>query len=167
MFEREMEFVAPKAKTGKENAIVYGIAAVIIAVVAFIFIKVAWIGGICAIMLVVPIYMNKRFTKEYSYVLTGDKLTVDIVDFKGKKTPIGKPVFLENLVICAKDSDSQYNGKLNDTYSFVIDARTSPRSTTSAFGVFDRDGEKALVRFEPTDMMIAEMKKYAADKIFI
>lgn len=167
MFEREMEFTAPKAKTGAEKLILTLMWLVIIAAVAIIIMKVSWIGGICAMLVVVPLYLNKIFTKEYSYTLTGDKLTVCITDYKGNKAPVGKGVFLENLTVCALESDAAHNGAMKDEYINVIDARTSPSSKTAAFAAFERDGEKSIVRFEPSDMMIAEMKKYAKENIFI
>ncbi len=167
MFEREKEFVAPKAKSGAELGIVIGITAVIVALVAVLVTKVPWIAGICAFLVVVPIYLNFTFKKEYSYAFVGDRLTVRLVNFKGKKTDIGQPVFMEDLVVCAKDSDERYNKALKDTYSNLIDARTSPNSKTAVFAVFDRAGQKSLVRFEPVDMMIAEMKGFAGDKIFV
>ncbi len=167
MFEREKEFVAPKAKTGAEAGIVTGSVIVVVAVVALLIWKLSMIGGISAILVVIPVYLNMSMKKEYSYSFSGDRLTVSIVDFKGKKTQLGKPVFLENLVVCASESDEAHNGALKDTYSTVIDSRTSPKSKTAAFAVFERDGAKSLVRFEPLDMMIDEMKKYADKKIFI
>ena len=167
MFEREREFVAPKAKSGAELGIVIGITVVIVALVAFLVTKVPWIGGICAFLIVVPIYLNMSFKKEYCYSLVSDKLTVRISDFKGKKTDIGNPVFLENLVICAKESDNAHNAALKDSYAEVIDARSSANSKTASFAVFERDGKKTLIRFEPSDMMIAEMKNYAEGKIFV
>ena len=167
MFEREKEFVAPKAKTGAEMGIVIGALIFIVALVAFLVVKVSFIAGISGILIVVPIYLNMSFKKEYCYAFVGDKLTVRIADFKGKKTDIGKPVFMEDLVICAKESDEAHNKALKDTYSNVIDARTSPSSKTAVFAVFERDGEKSLVRFEPADMMIDEIKKFAGDKVFI
>ena len=86
MFEREKEFVAPKAKTGAELGIVVGITVVIVALVAFLVTKVPWIAGICAFLIVVPIYMNFSFKKEYCYTLVGDRLTVKLANLKGKKT---------------------------------------------------------------------------------
>lgn len=166
MFERQMEYAAPKRKTAAEKGILAAAWIIILALVAFIVIKVSWIGGICIMLIIVPLYLNKKFTKEYAYVLTGDKLTVSVVDFKGEKTPIGNPVFLENLTVCAMESDQEHNGALKDTYDEVIDA-AAPKSTAAAFAAFDRDGRKTLVRFEPSDMMIAEMKKYAEKNIFI
>ena len=167
MFEREKEFVAPKAKTGAENVIVAVSTVVIVALVAFLVMKVSWIAGISAFLIVIPIYLNMSFKKEYCYAFVGDKLTVRIANFKGNKTDIGKPVFVENLVVCAKESDGAYNKALNDTYTSVIDARTSPSSKTAAFAVFERDGEKTLVRFEPVDMMVDEIKRFAGDKVHI
>lgn len=167
MFEREREFVAPKAKTGAELGIVIAITVIIVGLVAFLVTKVPWIAGICAFLIVVPIYLNMSFKKEYCYSLVSDKLTVRLANFKGKKTDIGKPVFLENMVVCAMESDSAHNAALKDKYTEVIDARTSANSKTAAFAVFERDGVKTLIRFEPSDMMTAEMKKYAESKIFI
>lgn len=167
MFEREKEFVAPKAKTGVELGIVIVAAVVIVALVAFLVTTVSFIAGISGILIVVPIYLNMSFKKEYCYAFVGDKLTVRIADFKGKKTDIGKPVFIEDLVICAKESDEAHNKALKDTYSSVIDARTSPSSKTAVFAVFERDGVRTLVRFEPVDMMIDEIKRFAADKVLV
>lgn len=167
MFEREKEFVAPKAKTGAELCIVAGTAIVIVALVAFLVVKVSWIAGISAFLIVIPFYINMRFKKEFAYSFVGDKLTVRLANFKGDKTDIGQPVFMEDLVVCAKDSDDRYNKALNDTYANVIDARSSAGSKTAAFAVFERDGQKSLVRFEPVDMMIDEMKHFAGDKVFI
>lgn len=167
MFEREKEFVAPKAKTPAERVIVVGMTVFIVALVAFLVTKVPWIAGICAFLVVVPVYLNFRFKKEYAYAFVGDKLTVRVADFKGNKTDIGKPVFMEDLVVCAKEDDDRYNEALKATYQNLIDARTSPSSKTAVFAVFDRNGEKSLVRFEPVDMMIDEIKKFAADKVFV
>lgn len=166
MFEREKEFVTPKAKTGAELAVVAVTAIVIVALVCFLVVKVSWIAGISAFLIVIPFYMNMRFKKEFAYSFVGDKLTVRLVDYKGNKTDIGKPVFMEDLVVCAKESDERYNKALNDTYANTVDARKSAGSKTAAFAVFERDGQKSLVRFEPVDMMIAEMKSFAGDKVY-
>ncbi len=167
MFEREKEFVAPKAKTAGETGLVAGAAVLIVAIVAILITKVSLLGGLSAILIVIPFYLNTRTKKEYSYSFMSDRLSVSISDYKGKKTMIGEPVFLENLIVCAKDTDGAHNAALNDQYDEVIDARTSPSSKTAAFAAFERDGKKTLVRFEPVDMMAEEMKKYAKDKVFI
>lgn len=167
MFEKSKEFVSPKAKSPKENAIVWGMAAVIAAVVAFLVVKVAWVAGISAMLIVVPVYLNKVFTKEVACIMTGDKLTVELIDFKQNRTALCEGVFVENLEVCAKVNDNEHNDALKATYQSTIDARTSSKSPDACFAAFERDGKRSLVYFEYNDMMIGEMKKYAADKIFI
>lgn len=167
MFEKGKEFVAPKAKTPAEKAIIAAAWIVVIAIVAVIIKWVSWVGGISAFLIVVPFYLMKRFSREYAYTLTGDKLTVETVDFKQKRTPVGNPVFLEDLEVCAKVSDTAHNDALKATYAQTIDARTSPKSATACFAAFERDGKRSLVYFEPVDMFVDEIKKYAAAKVYI
>ena len=167
MFEKSKEFVAPKAKTAGEVAIVAAAWVVVIAIVGLIIWKVSWIGGISAFLIVIPFYLNKLFTREYAYTLVGDKLTVEVVDFRQKRTSLGNPVFLENLEVCAKVDDSAHNDALKATYAQTIEARTSASSKTACFAAFERDGKRSLVYFEPSDMLIAEMKKYAGSNIFV
>lgn len=166
MFEKSKEFVAPKAKTGQEIAIIAAAWVVVLAIVAVIISKVSFVGGISLMIGVVPLYLNKRFTKEFAYTLAGDKLTVELVDYKQKRTPVGNPVFLENLEVCAKVDDSAHNDALKATYAETIEGRTSPKSKTAYFAAFERDGKRTLVYFEPADMLLGEMKKYAEGKIF-
>ncbi len=167
MFEKSKEFVAPKAKTAGEVAIIAAAWVVVAAVVGLIMFKVSWVGGISAMLVVVPLYLQKLFTREFAYTLVGDKLTVDIVDFRQNRTSLGNPVFLENLEVCAKVDDTAHNDALKATYVQTVEARTSPKSKTACFAAFERDGKRSLVYFEPVDMLVDEMKKYAADKIFI
>ena len=167
MFEKSKEFVAPKAKTAGEVAIIAAAWVVVAAVVGLIMFKVSWVGGISAMLVVVPLYLQKLFTREFAYTLVGDKLTVYIVDFRQNRTSIGNPVFLENLEVCAKVDDTAHNDALKATYVQTVEARTSPKSKTACFAAFERDGKRSLVYFEPVDMLVDEMEKYAADKIFI
>lgn len=166
MFEKSKEFVSPKSKTGAEAGILAAAWIIVVAAVALIIWKAAWIGGISIMLAVVPVYLNKVFTKEYAYVLMGDKLTVELVDYKQKRTPIGNPVFLEDLEVCARVDDMAHNDALKATYGQIIDARRSAGSKTSYFAAFERDGKRTLVYFEPTEMMLGEMKRYAENKIF-
>ena len=167
MFEIGKEFVAPKAKTSGEIAIIAIAWIVVIAIVAVIIKWVSFVGGISAFLVVVPIYLMKLFTREYAYTLTGDKLTVEIVDFKQKRTPVGNPVFLEDMEVCAKVDDAAHNDALKATYAQIIEGRTSPKSQTACFAAFERDGKRSLVYFEPVDMFVDEMKKYSGAKIFV
>ncbi len=167
MFEKSKEFVAPKAKTAGEVAIIAAAWVVVAAAVGLIMMKVSWVGGISAMLVVVPLYLQKLFTREFAYTLVGDKLTVEVVDFRQNRTPLGSPVFMEDLEVCARIDDSAHNDALKATYVQTIEARTSPSSKTACFAAFERDGKRSLVYFEPVDMLVAEMKKYAADKIFI
>lgn len=166
MFEKQKEFVAPKDKTGAQAGILAAAWLIIAAIVAVIVIKVSWIGGISLMLIVVPLYLNRVFTKEFVYTLTGDKLTVELADFRQNKTAVGSPVFLEDLEICAAVNDSAHNDALKATYSQTIDARRSPKSKTAFFAAFEREGKRTLVYFEPVDMLLDEMRKYASDKIF-
>ncbi len=167
MFEKGKEFVFPKAKSAKETAIIAAMWVIVAAAVAIIIAKAAWVGGISAMLVVVPIYINKAFTREIACTLTGDKLTAELVDFKQKRTPIGEPVFLEDLEVCARTDDQKHNDALKATYHKTVDARTSPHSKTGCFAAFERDGKRSIFYFEYNEMMIGEMKKYAEDKIFI
>ncbi len=166
MFESSKEFVSPKDKSGKEKFILAASCIIIIAVVLFIVIKVSFIGAILAMLVVIPFYLNKIFTKEVSYTVSGDKLTVEIVDYKQKRTPVGSSVFLEDLEVCAKIDDSAHNDALKATYAEIVDGRRSPKSKTAYFAAFERDGKRTLVYFEPVDMLLDEMKRYAENKIF-
>ncbi len=167
MFEKGKEFVFPKAKSAKETFIVVAAWVIVVAAVVLIIAKMAWVGGISAILAVFPVYITKIVKKEIVCSLVGDKLTAEVVDFKQKRVPLGEPVFLENLEVCAKMDDQKHNDALKATYQKTVDARTSSRSKDACFAAFERDGKRSIFYFEYNEMLIGEMKKYAEDKIFI
>lgn len=167
MFGKSKEFVSPRAKSFGEKVGVWGCFAAVLLIVAVLITKIPWVGGICLMLMVVPFYINKIFTREVACILTGDKLTVEIIDYKQNRTPLGEGVFLENLEVCARIDDCAHNDALKATYQCVTDARTSQKSSGACFAAFERDSKRTLVYFEYNEMMIEEMKKYAAEKIFV
>lgn len=163
------EYMIKRNKGAKEillTALLY-IAAAILALASLIFLSS--FGGIGLLLACGFFYgaykLSSRMNKEFEYICTEDNIDIDVImNTSSRKRLISFSI--KEVELIASVRDGNYNSRLNEHFSKVIDATTARRDANVYFAIVDKK-ERTLVKFEPPYSILSNLRKYAPSKVHI
>lgn len=163
-----IEKLVKKQRTPKDTLKALGLILASLIIVFFIIPLIPFVKGFLIFFIVaIPFfayYVIKSQNIEYEYAYTNGELDVDRIVAESRRKRL-LSVDCKDFEIVAKVSSDKYS----DEYRKIpnkVEAVSSMTSPDVYFAVFENDGKRTILYFEPNDKMIEAMWKYIPRKFF-
>lgn len=139
-------------------------ALIIIIALVLIFLSLPWLFlGITAVFDAAVVYFSyvliSRFSVEYEYVLTNSELDIDKIYAKRKRDRV-LSIDIKKFEICTPVGSQ-------DAEADIVKDFSSRTGEGAYFALFNDDGKKVKIIFNPSRKMLDIMKMYSPEKINI
>ncbi len=128
------------------------------------------LGGVASLLAVGAFYLAymlaSKLKKEFEYIIVEESVDIDVI-FNASKRKNLISFSVKQIEVMAAMTDEKYNGRLKENFDKVIDASTWKKGAAVYFTILENQGQKTIVKFEPSFSCLEYMKKYAPDKIHI
>ncbi len=170
-----LEYLLEKKSTGKDILIKLGI--VLLAVVATYLVVTLFMMlgrfamgyipiGIAAVVYGAYIWM-RNFNLEYEYIFTNGELDIDKIKSRKVRKRIVS-VSCKNIELMASKENDVYKRDFeNESITKKYEAVPDPAKGNIYCAIFNKDGERSLLTFQPPKKLAEEMKKYNPRSIFV
>ncbi|MBQ7717786.1 MAG: hypothetical protein IJT38_00585 [Clostridia bacterium] len=108
--------------------------------------------------------LAKKGNIEFEYALTSGDLDIDKIENKMRRRRL-MSVHSRNIKLMAPVSDTEYNDNVKSLKT--IDATSNSGDENVYFAVFDKDGQRQCLLFEPNQKIREVMHKYNPENIHI
>lgn len=154
-----VEYIVKRKKGKKEYVKIAAIivAAIVLAMLTPMLMLVPVVGSLSVLCTVAVIYgayyLITNLNVEYEYILTNGELDVDtIINRRSRKRLI--TVQVKNFEFVAPTGTSEFKSEENANFTRVIDASSANIEHKAYFAVFNKDGQRIKLVFEPTEKML-------------
>ena len=154
-----VEYIVKRKKGKKEYVKIAAIvvAAIVLAMLTPMLMLVPVVGSLSVLCTAAVIfgayYLITSLNVEYEYILTNGELDVDtIINRRNRKRLI--TVQAKNFEILAPVGTDEYKNEENGRFTRVIDASSANIENKAYFAVFNKDGQRIKLVFEPTEKML-------------
>lgn len=110
-------------------------------------------------------WLIKKTNIEFEYALTGGELDIDRIENKTKRKRLLHNIHSRSIQIMASASGSEYTQEYKSLKT--VDATSNVGLEKVYFAVFEKDGVRQCLLFEPNAKMLDMMRRFNPDKIHV
>lgn len=156
------EQLIKRTPTVKEKAqqILLWIGAILFSIIGYYIGKLILIGPIVSVAVLFVCYLiNKKFNKEYEYIVTNGELDIDMIIGQNKRKRVfSMPV--KEFILVASAEDRQYEREF-EMVNTKFDVSEGEISSTTYFALYEKEGKKIKLIFSPNEKILKAIKTYA------